>query len=218
MLQAAAQPFNFDPLIQDDGPLLPDAEPFPSRETGQDDPNHVSSGQSSETVTAPLRGRPRKSHFLSNDDLTMVRSKVLTDWKDDYLKNMAATTLTHQNRQSMLAARRNAKQSVLGIGIGNAGIGIGRANLTNPLGIFAGDNLMELLTGVTPVTGRKRDRDTLTDDDANSETRRQRIREEEPEVGLRDEMLFDEEMPLQMQDVSALRKSSAALFRLTFVL
>ena len=129
-----------------------------------------------------------------------LRNADLASWKDDYLANMAEASRSRQRHQAPRVAKKNAAQYVAGLGIGD----MGRSTFLNPLTIFAGDSLLGMLTGARPVAGRKRDREHISEEDTDSETRRQRLRGNEEDFG-RGKAVFnlDNDVAMQIDDVSA---------------
>lgn len=191
--------FDFDmPRFEDDGVILPEAEPFPAMAAGDPrNPGNVfssSQGQrdqeSSESAEAPLQRRPLRPRVLPMDERQELRNADLASWKEDYLTNMFEATQTRQQRQAPFIAKKNAAFFVIGGGIGGVGTGIGRSKLTGPLDMFAGDAMMEMLTGTEHSAGRKRSRDSEDREDSDSEARRIRLREDDGEqVGRGDGMM-----------------------------
>ena len=136
------------------------------------------------------------------DERPELRSADLASWKDDYLANMADAVQARQNQRATYTAKKNTAHLVTGIGLGGSGLPIGSSKSVNPLGMFAGDNLMQMLTGNVPIAGQKRDREQSSGDEADSEARRRRL-QPEGDVGRGDNMLLlDDDMEMQMGSVS----------------
>lgn len=194
----------------DDGPLLPDAEAFPLNvaDTNKhaDQPRtSIEARQyedTSESAEAPVRRRRLKTKAMPLDERMELRNADLAGWKDNYVANMVEAVHTRQNQQATRVAKKNAAQWVAGIGLGDAGNTIGSSRLANPLGMFAGNGLLKLLTGVTQLAGQKRDRGDFTEGETDSEARRQRMREDEVIGRGDDALLLDDDMAIQMGSVS----------------
>ncbi|KAL9639966.1 MAG: hypothetical protein Q9164_000595 [Protoblastenia rupestris] len=198
-----AMDFGFDmPRLDDDGVILPDAEPFPTMAAV--DARNISNvplssqareeQESSESAEAPLRRRRPKQRVLPVDERQELRNADLASWKEDYLINMSEATLTRQNHQAPFIAKKNAAFFVMGAGIGGVGVGIGSSKLKSPLDMFAGEAMMEMLTGIKPSAGMKRGRDTEGGEDTDSEARRVRLREGDgDQIGRGDDMMLPDD-------------------------
>lgn len=174
------------PRYGDDYGNLPEAEPFP--EMGQraaPEPGLAKSSSqvaleeepSSESAQAPQRRRPKAAKLLTMDEIQGLRNADLAQWNTDYLQNMAVAAQAKQQNKLPSQSKKNAAFWVFGSGIGGVGSGVGNSKLQSPLGIFAGDKLMEALTGVkATAAGRKRNRSD-EDDGSDSEGRRVKTRE-----------------------------------------
>ena len=200
-LQGPREPFNFDPIFDDDMPLLPDAEPFPIRQEDSTLASLEQQEMAAGPVTVPMRERARKVRDIPFDDSTMLRSKDLANWKDHYLDNMAEATRARQTRQHASKAQKDAKQSILGVGIGHAGMSIGSVDAANPLAMFSGDALVNFFREASPTNSQKRDHDSLSEGEPDSDSKRQRVRAEDAEIGLHGQGLLDDDVPMYMSDV-----------------
>ena len=195
--------FGFDmPRLDDDGVILPDAEPFPTmtavdaRNTSKVplSPQAHEEQESSESAEAPLRRRRPKQRVLPVDERQELRNADLASWKEDYLTNMSEATMTRQNHQAPFIAKKNAAFFVMGAGIGGVGVGIGSSKLKSPLDMFAGEAMMEMLTGIKPSAGMKRGRDAEGGEDTDSEARRVRLREGNgDQIGRGDDMILPDD-------------------------
>lgn len=198
----------------DDNLILPKAEAFPttalqpsagSRYLGSSSGVHPEQ-ESSDTAEAPLPRKRRAFKPLPVDERQELHNTDLMQWKTDYIANMVEATAAKISHKARFIAKRNAAFWVLGAGIGGVGAGLGSANLRSPLGMFAGDAMMEALTGVKASTTRqKRGRDAEKDHNSESEARRVRVRNGDwDQVGRGDGMMMDDDgtMMISANDVS----------------
>lgn len=198
----------------DDDIVLPDAEAFPRTAPQAPAGSGIlgsSSGvsreqESSESADAPLQRKSRAPKTLPVDAWQELHNSDLTRWKTDYLSNMAEATAAKTSHKAPFLAKKNAAFWVVGAGIGGVGAGLGSSKLQSPLDIFAGDSMMEALTGVTiSVAGQKRGRDDEEEHDSDSEARRVRIRDgDRDQIGRRDDAMLDDDgtMIIAADDVS----------------
>lgn len=198
----------------DDDIVLPDAEAFPT--TAPQAP--AGSGileswlgihreqESSESAEAPVQRKRRSPKSLPVDERQELHTTDLTQWKTDYLANMAEATAAKKSHKAPFLAKKNAAFWVVGAGIGGIGAGLGSSKLQSPLDMFAGDAMMEALTGVKVTTsGQKRGRDEEEDYNSDSEARRVRIRDGDgDQIGRGDDMMLDDDgtMMISANDVS----------------
>ena len=164
-----------------------------------------SEDESSPSVQAPVRRRPRGRKPLPVDNVQEVRNAQLSAWNNDYLENMAADARTKLNHRQTFQAKKNAAAWVFGNGINGIGTKFGGPQSAllaiNPLSMFAGDALRHALTGLSlTVAGQKHPRpeEAAEDEDervGSSEGRRTRPRSDEgsQEHGRGDEGLDLEE-------------------------
>lgn len=187
----------------DDDMALPDAEAFPAGGVymsgalqGNDKSLHGNLADrvhspapssdllSSISADAPLRKkRKTKSKKLASDQLVELRNGDLIAFRDNYVANMAAASQVKINHKAGLQAKKNALHYVYGNGLLGVGDGLGFMKLASPLNMFAGENLLSLITGntiVSPVKRSKRDREE--EQEQNQESSK-RARLEEDEVG-----------------------------------
>ncbi|TVY14205.1 Meiotic recombination protein rec8 [Lachnellula arida] len=187
----------------DDDMALPDAEAFPvdgvymsGALQGNDKSLHGNLADrvhspapssdllSSISADAPLR-KKRKAKGkknLASDQLVELRNGDLIAFRDNYVANMAVASRVKVNHKAGLQAKKNAFHYVYGNGLLGVGDGLGFMKLAYPLNMFAGENLLSLITGnpiVSPVKRSKRDREEQEQDQESSK----RARLEEDEVG-----------------------------------
>ncbi|KAF1851937.1 uncharacterized protein K460DRAFT_392110 [Cucurbitaria berberidis CBS 394.84] len=194
------------------------ADELPEFEAFSSAPNQQSNEQvellgSSSTASAPMRRKRRTARVLPTDATIEFRNKDLADWNANYLQNMKAAARVKIKAFADKQAKKNAEYFVWGSGIGSiAGRFLG-AKGPNPFDMFIGDNLFELLTGMSrkKVTGLKHDRDSGIDDATQQESRRVRQKtggsEEQIGRGPEDDDLFmagGDEVELPREAVSAL--------------
>ena len=196
------------PRYGDDYNVLPEAEPFPEmgpRAAPEPGPLKSSSSvvleeePSSESAEAPQRRRRKAAKILPMDVTQGLRNADLAQWNNQYLENMvAAAQAKHQHKLPSLS-KKNAAFWVIGSGIGGVGSGLGTSKIPSPLNMFAGDRLMEALTGVEVVAaGRKRTR-SGEEDGSDSEERRVKAREADyAQVGRGEGLALDDDGALPM--------------------
>ena len=203
----------------DDDIVLPDAEAFPttapqapagSGNIGSSSGIHREQ-ESSESAEAPLQRKRRAPKTLPVDERQELHNTDLAQWNTDYLANMAEAIEAKKSHKAPFLAKQNAAFWVVGAGIGGVGSGLGSSKLQSPLDVFAGDAIMEALTGFKfSSTGQKRGRDHEEDHDSDSEARRIRIRDGDgDEIGRGDDIMLNDDGQIMMSasDVSI---SSAA--------
>jgi meiotic recombination protein REC8 len=161
----------------------PEGEAF-SSSAQQQSSQHSEVVESSDTFAAPMRRR-RVPRALPTDAAVELRNKELAEWNTNYRENMKAAAREKIKSRAAAQAKRNAEHYVWGSGIGGIGARISNGQGPNPLDMFIGDNLFELVTGVSrkKVSGAKHDRDSGIDDATQEESRRVRQKTGEPEVG-----------------------------------
>lgn len=187
----------------DDDIVLPDAEAFPTTALQAPAGSGIlgpSSGvheeqESSESADAPLQHKRRTPKTLPVDEMQELHNTDLTQWKTDYLANMAEATAAKRSHKAPVLAKKNAAFWVVGAGIGGVGAGLGSSKLQSPLDMFAGEAMMEALTGVRiSIAGQKRGRDDEEDHDSGSEARRVRIRDGDgAQIGRGNDMMLDDD-------------------------
>ncbi|KAL9100473.1 MAG: hypothetical protein Q9163_004163 [Psora crenata] len=190
------------PQFNDDGGILPDAEPFPTIAAGvpsnTDNLPYSSNTRedegSSEYAGASLRRRQRRPRVLPLDKRQELRNADLASWNKDYLDNMFEAKQLKQHHQAPFVAKKNAAFFVMGAGIGGVGASGDDLKLTSPLDIFAGNSMMEMLTGVKSVAGMKRGRVGEDSENVDSEARRIRLDEGDGgQVGRGEDMLLPDD-------------------------
>ncbi len=188
------------PRMDDDDLILPTAEPFPamiiqggnlrtaSSEARQED-------ESSESAEARLPRKPRAPRELPVDERQELHNADLADWKANYADNMSLAVEAKKNHKAPSLAKKNAAFWVVGAGIGGVGTGLGISKLQSPLDMFAGDSMMEALTGFeTTMAGLKRGREGEEDLGSDSEARRVRMRDgESDQIGRGDGLILNED-------------------------
>ena len=170
--------------FDNDDAILPPAEPFPSMRAPSDALRATSEERreqrSSEFAEAPFARRPRAQKELPVDARQELHNADLAQWKAEYLQNMAEAIEVKKHHKAPAFAKKNAAFWVVGAGIGGVGTGIGSTKMKSPLDIFAGDSLMEALTGIKTFTGGlKRGRESEESNDTDSEARRVRMRDDD---------------------------------------
>lgn len=212
------------PRYGDDYGFLPEAEPFPeighraAPEAGfakSSSPVVLEEEPSSESAEAPQRRRPKAGKLLTMDVIQGLRNADLSQWNTDYLQNMVVAAQTKQQNKLPSQSKKNAAFWVIGNGVGGVGSGAGTSKLQSPLGVFAGDKLMEALTGVkVTAAGKKRTRSD-EEDGSDSEERRVKAREAgQAQVGRGEGLALDDDGALPVfvdDDVSHLL--SAPIFK-----
>lgn len=164
--------------------MLPDAEAFPGIVSQVPTADNIRSlsevleeESSSASADALLRPRRRAPKALPYDNAPELRNADLAYWNDNYVSNMANDTHAKMQHRATKISKQNAAFWVGGCGVGGTGSAIRNTSLNNPLNMFAGDALIEALTGVVAsITGRKRNRDE-GDRGSDSEERRVRMRD-----------------------------------------
>ncbi|KAL8732405.1 MAG: hypothetical protein Q9166_002803 [cf. Caloplaca sp. 2 TL-2023] len=187
-------PMNLDlnfPRADDEDLMLPQAEGFPPiafqapAGTGYLRSSTVPQDESSsETTRARQRRKRRGPKALPYDQTQELRNSDLTQWNTEYLANMEDTKKSKLHYKAITTAKHNAASFVYGAGIGGVGLGLGASQMKGPLAeMFAGDALLEALTGVSAsAAGKKRSRSGDEADDHEAEERRVRMRKGEEEV------------------------------------
>ena len=209
LMQPGSMDFAFDDQVQfqDEGAGLPKAEPFPTGAQQQRSSSQAAEDEESEAAEAAMhrRNRPaRKARALPFDNVQELRTAELTGWQERYTANMAEVQQSRNQHRAPFLAKKKAFDWVLGSEIGGVGDAFPSLHEQNPLNMFTGDSMLELITGVRPSAGRKRGRDEESAEGTDSETRRKRLQEEEGgEIGRGEIPAFqDDDMGFQASDVS----------------
>lgn len=211
------------PRFADDDNVLPGAEPFPvMAATGRTLQTSLSEAQqehvSSESAEAPLPRKARVPKQLPVDARQELHNADLARWKADYANNMAEAIEAKKNHKAPTLAKKNAAFWVVGAGIGGVGAGLGTSKLKSPLDMFAGDSMMEALTGVkTWAAGLKRSRDRDIDHDFDSDARRVRTRDGDVDQIRRGEgiALEDDDGTMMISAGEVIHEHSSAQLSLT---
>lgn len=187
--------------------MLPDAEAFPEMVSQVPTAENFRSlsevyeeESSSASADAPLRPRRRAPKALPYDNAPELRNADLAYWNDNYVSNMANDTHAKMQHRATKVSKQNAAFWVGGCGVGGTGSMIRNSSLNNPLNMFAGDALIEALTGVVAsISGRKRNRDEEGDRASDSEERRVRMRD-----GVDDQLGRTIELPMSEGEILAI--------------
>ena len=170
--------------------VLPLAAPFPEMvSTSRESRSFLKSSsvareEESESAEAAQVRKRRGLRVIPVDEVPELRNSDLAQWAANYTVNMAEASRQKRQHKLPFQAKKNAAAWVLGIGIGAVGTRMKGLYLRSPLDMFAGDSLMEALTGVKiAVTGRKRARSEEDGDASETSGRRTRPRSIEEEVG-----------------------------------
>lgn len=211
MYQIPDDPMGIDlPILGDDGP---EGEAFSSvaQQISSSQPEVI---ESSSTVAAPIRRKPRTTRALPTDAVIELRNADLASWNANYLQNMKTATLSKNKTFSTHQAKKNAEYYVWGGGLGGLGQQLSGVPGPNPFDMFIGDNFFELVTGTSRKRrrGTKHDRDSGIDDNTQRESRRvrQKTSEAEDQIGrgMEDEGFSmpgdDEEVELPREGMTAL--------------
>lgn len=198
----------------DDDIVLPEAEAFPTtvpqapaglRDLGSPSGVHRER-EPTDSAEAPLRRKRPAPKSLPVDERPELYNTDFTRWNTDYIANMTKETAVKLNHKAPFIAKKNAAFWVFEAGIGGVGAGLGNSKLQSPLGMFAGDAMMEALTGVkVSAAGQKRGRDDEEDHDSDSEARHARIRDGDwNQLGRGEGMILDDDgtMIVSATDVS----------------
>ncbi|KAL8832062.1 MAG: hypothetical protein Q9170_005029 [Blastenia crenularia] len=183
------------PRADDEVLVLPQAEAFPliaPQTSGGAVPRDESPP---EDAAAPHQCKHREPKELPVDRTQELRNSVLAEWNDGYLTNMDSAKKSKLQHKSTAIAKQNAAFWVFGAGIGGIGAGMGASHMKGPLAdMFAGDALMQALTGAPPsIAGSKRSRSGAEGDGSDSEARRVRMRRDDEEVGRAQGFNLDED-------------------------
>jgi meiotic recombination protein REC8, fungi type len=176
----------------EDEQVLPEAQPFPSRPTGDQkeaaqpsirtSPAQTIEEETPSTSVSAPHWRARGAKPLEFDDRPGLTNEELRQWNEDYAENMREVIDVRHPYKVAHQARKNAEYWVLGQGIGNVGRGLGRDHASAPLQVFCGASLLAALTGKEPLpAGMKHARSASVASIAEEEERRVRAREEETE-------------------------------------
>lgn len=150
-----------------------------------------------EVTNVPIRRKRRAPKELTRDNTTELRNADLTRWNNNYIANMVDESRAKLQHRAPAFSKKNATFWVYGSGIGGIGSRTAGDNFDNPLSMFAGEALMEALTGVAsiPVGGKRAHEDSNRR--SESEGRRVRMREDYGEYITRgDQMALNDDETL----------------------
>lgn len=179
------------PSYDDDGILLPEAEPFPIEQQPNNagrshgsSPKQTSDEESSDEAEAQIQRRQRQARPLPFDTITELRTSDLTDARDTYSARMKAAKELKSQRAAAMTAKKTATNWGMGMGIGGAGLFRGRAKMKSPLDkLFSGSALIQALTGAQQShNGQKRAREEGAESESDREAQRLRQTDEEEEL------------------------------------
>ena len=201
------------PRFDDEEVILPDAEPFPEMApppTGKSSSEAARERESSQSAEAPLQRKARAPKLLPVDERPELHNSDLAQWKTDYATNMLEARETKQLSKVASLAKRNAAFWVYGTGIGGVGVGLGSSMLKSPLDMFAGEAMMEALTGIqySSTHRKRRHNEEEDDDDSDSEARRVRMRDDDGEMGRGDQMVLNYDDDMMISAGSDVRHNS----------
>ena len=188
--------------FDDEEIILPNAEPFPEMAppptAGRSLSEAARERELSQSAEAPLQRKARAPKELPVDERPELHNSDLAQWKTDYATNMLEAKEAKQLSKAASLAKKNAAFWVYGAGIGGVGVGLGSSMLKSPLDMFAGEAMMEALTGIqNSLTPRKRRHNEEEEEhDSDSEARRVRMRDDGEQVGRGDHMVlnYDDDM------------------------
>ena len=107
-------------------------------------------------------------------------------------------------------AKKNAAFWVYGAGIGGVGAGLGSSKLKSPLDMFAGEAMMEALTGIksSSTPRKRRHNDDEEDHGSDSEARRVRMRDDGEQMDRGDHMVLNDDDNMMISAGSDVRRDS----------
>ncbi|MCJ1434419.1 hypothetical protein MMC27_003787 [Xylographa pallens] len=188
------------PMMEADHSILPLAEPFPEMaSTPRESRTFLKSSsvvreEESESAEAAQVRKRRGLRTIPVDEAPELRNSDLAQWAANYTVNMAEASRQKRQHKLPFQAKKNAAAWVFGIGIGAVGTRTNSFDVRSPLDMFAGDALLEALTGLKiPVTGRKRARSEADEGASEGSGRRTHPRSIEEEVGRGENVVFGDE-------------------------
>ena len=219
--------------FDDDGFVLPEAEPFPMMSGALQGPNAqaqqggsvaIPSSPSSTTVEAPLKRRKPKARKVIEIDTTLtLKNNDLILLSQQYSANMATARNTKIHHKAATQAKKNASYLAFGSGLGGVGSALDRdPNFVSPLAeFFSGPALLSAITGrpipiPTLEKGRKRAADPFAEEQITPKRPRLDMPEDELPMGLDDDgmmMQQDDSIEVGRDAATALQDypSSAAM-------
>ncbi|MCJ1285274.1 hypothetical protein MMC26_004614 [Xylographa opegraphella] len=179
------------PMMEADQSPLPFAAPFPEMVSAPRESQSFLNSSSlvpeeggSESAEAAQVRKRRGPRIIPVDEAPELRNSDLAQWAANYTSNMAEASRQKRQHKLPLQAKKNAAAWVFDIGIGAVGTNMNSLNMRSPLDMFAGNALMEALTGIKkPVTGHKRSRGEEDEGTSEDLVRRTRPRSMEEEIG-----------------------------------
>ncbi|MCJ1404428.1 hypothetical protein MMC11_007653 [Xylographa trunciseda] len=190
------------PMMEADHSALPLADPFSNivsapRESQSflKSSSAVPEEETSESAEAAQVRTRRGPRIIPVDEAPELRHSDLAQWTANYTGNMKEAARQKRQHKLPFQAKKNAAAWVFGAGIGGVGSELTSHNMRSPLDMFAGDALMEALTGVKRhITGRKRARGEEDEEASESSgVRTRRPRSEEEEVGRGESLILGSE-------------------------
>ena len=186
------------PRFDDEEVIFPNAEPFPEMAppatTGRSSSEAARERELSQSAEAPLQRKTRAPKQLPVDERPELHNSDLAQWKTDYVVNMLEAKEAKQFNKVASLAKKNAAFWVYGAGIGGVGAGLGSSKLKSPLDMFAGEAMMEALTGIkSSSTPRKRRHSDEEDHGSDSEARRVRMRDYGEQMDRGDHMVLNDD-------------------------
>ena len=201
------------PRFDDEEVILPNAEPFPEMArpptTGKSSSEAARERELSQSAEAPFQRKARAPKQLPVDERPELHNSDLAQWKTDYAINMLEAKEAKQLNKATSLAKKNASFWVYGAGIGGVGAGLGSSKLKSPLDMFAGEAMMEALTGIkSSLTPRKRRHNDEEDEDygSDSEARRVRMRDGGEQMDRGDHMVLNDDDNMMMSAGSDVRR------------
>ena len=201
------------PRFDDEEVILPNAQPFPEMAppptAGKSSSEAARDRESSQSAEAPLQRKARAPKQLPVDERPELHNSDLAQWKTDYAVNMLAAKEAKQLNKAASLARKNAAFWVYGAGIGGVGAGLGSSKLKSPLDMFAGEAMMETLTGIKSSSTPRKRRHTDEEEDhgSDSEARRVRMRDDGEQMGRGDHMLLNDDENMMISVGSDVRRN-----------
>ena len=201
------------PRFDDEEVILPNAQPFPEMApppiAGKSSSEAADDRESSQSAEAPLQRKARAPKQLPVDERPELHNSDLAQWKTDYAVNMFAAKEAKQLNKAASLAKKNAAFWVYGAGIGGVGAGLGSSKLKSPLDMFAGEAMMETLTGIKSSLSPRKRRHTDEEEDhgSDSEARRVRMRDDGEQMGRGDHMLLNDDDNMMISVGSDVRRN-----------
>jgi meiotic recombination protein REC8 len=179
------------PMVFNDE-VLPDADAFDITARGQQTENaRLVSSISAEAPARRRKAQPKRIHPIADINRQELGNADLNAFQHNYLSNMESARLAQQGRNNTKLAKANARIFVWGNGLGGIGEYIrAQGGANHPLAMFAGDALMEALTGSSVALSEGGNKHYLEDGDEVEFDRRVRPRNDDGDEQPR--ALYDE--------------------------